>query len=276
MFQRTFLAVIAVLGMAATANAGTVYAYLVIDPATTAGAGIATIPGGGTNLAVTSTRSGAGTFHVYAVDDADASNGLRSFFVGITPGSGGTVTSVSNRSPNGQWDDDPSFGSGSGPFIIGFDSARTTTPLLGGSQSPTNAPQVGGLGITAGNFQALTNAASYGSGVVSGQWGNYADPKTSGTLADGHVRNAVLLGEGLYTGAAPTIDITTAFASGGTGFNSWIAAGFPNAGSFTTAVGTTQALSNLNPFVTIPEPATLTLVGLAMVGVSGLVRRRRA
>ena len=276
MFRRTFLAMIAVLGMAATANAGTVYAYLVIDPATTAGAGIATIPGGGgTNLAVTSSRSGAGSFHVYAVDDADNSNGLRSFFVAITPGSGGTVTSVSNRSPNGQWDDNATFGNGSGPFVIGFDSARTTTPLLGGSQSPTNTPQVGGLGITAGNFQALTSAASY-SGVVSGQWGNYADPKTSGTLADGHVRNAVLLGEGLYTGAAPSIDITTSFASGGTGFNSWISAGFPNAGSFTTAVGTTQTLSNTNPFVSVPEPATLSLLGLAMVGGLGVIRRRRS
>ncbi len=46
------------------ARAGTVYVYLVFDPATTAGAGIATIPGGGTNLAITSSRSGAGTFHV--------------------------------------------------------------------------------------------------------------------------------------------------------------------------------------------------------------------
>ncbi len=156
MLRRTFLAMVALLCIAATANAGTVYIWLVIDPATTAGAGIAPIAGGGKNMVVTSTRSGPGSFHVFILDDADGSAGIRSFFVKLN----GTVSGVANRSPLGDWDNDPTYGDGTVQSRIGFDSPRTATPILSGSQGPTNIPQVGGFGIEASNFQAKTGALS--------------------------------------------------------------------------------------------------------------------
>ena len=114
--------------------------------------------------------------------------------------------------------------------------------------------------------------------TTSGQWGSYAvaDGQTSGPVgATGHARNAVFLAEGLYTGAAPTVDIATLIGAGGTAVNFWNATGFPNQGSSTvSAGGGSNALAATNPFV--PEPATLTLVGLAVVGFGGLVGRRRS
>jgi hypothetical protein len=273
MLRRTFLATMAILAMAATANAGTVYTYLVLDPATTAGAGVAPVAGGGSNMIVNSSRSGAGSFHLYAVDDADGSAGLRSFFVKINPAVGGTVAGLLNRSPTGNFDTEPTYGDGS-PSPVGFDFSRSTTPLMSGVQSPSNSVQISGFGITAGNFQAATSAGSYQSTPTSGQWGTYADAKTSGQLGNGHIRNAVLLGEGTYTGGAPSIDTTTLFENGGTGGSYFFSSGFPSAGSGTIGVGLAQNVSSQNPFV--PEPATLTLIGLAVVGFGGMVGRRRS
>jgi hypothetical protein len=59
------------------AQAGPVYVYLVVDPSTTAGAGV---PASG-GFAVTSTRSGVGTWHLYAVDDIIGSFGIRNYSV---------------------------------------------------------------------------------------------------------------------------------------------------------------------------------------------------
>jgi len=258
--------------MAATANAGTVYTWLVLDPATTAGAGVAA--SGGMN--VTSTRSGANTFHLYAVDDADGSAGLRSFFVKVNG-----VVAANNRSPVTQYDDDASFGSGNGPFNAGFNDVRTTTPLIGAAQGATNATaaQIGGFGIGAGNFSTVPGALSFGS-TTSGQWGNYAagDGTTAGIVAaSGHTRRALFLGEGTYAaGSPPTIDIATLVGDGGSAFGIWNATGFPNQGASTvSAGGSTNVLSSVNPFgPPVPEPATLTLVGLAVVGFAGFGRRR--
>jgi hypothetical protein len=254
MLRRTLFATMAVLAMSAAANAGTVYTYLVIDPATTAGAGIAPIAGGGASMIVSSSKSGAGTFHLYAVDDADGSAGLRSFFVKINAAAGGTVTGVLNRSTTGTWDTEPNFGDGS-PSPAGFDFNHVTTPLLSGVQSPSNTVQISGFGISAGNLQAATSAGSWSANPTSGQWGNYADPKTSGQVgATGHIRNAILLGEGNYTGGAPTIDTTTTFENGGTGGSYWFSlvsqarAAVPSVSAWPMAFRrTTHSFRNLRP-----------------------------
>jgi len=258
--------------MATVANAGSMYAYLVVDPSTTAGAGIVPIvnPGGGT-MAVTSTRSGANTWHLYAVDDVDSSFGIKTYNIKLN----GTIPAINNRSASGTWTD------GNDTFNEGFSdpvvrTASNINPVAGSQATPSaaNTPLIGGYGIAASNFVLKTpgGVANSYSPVANGQWGLYADPLTSGVVAaTGHVRNAVFLAEGTYTGAAPTIDTATLVSAGGTViafYNQDPATNQNPSGANATGLLTT------NPF--IPEPATMTLVGLAIVGFGGLVGRRRS
>jgi hypothetical protein len=241
MIRRTFLAIVAVLALAATANAGTVYVWLVIDPLTTAGAGVPVIPSNGSNLAVSSSRSGPGSWHLFALDDADSSAGIRSFSIKLN----GNVSSVLNRSPTTSWNDADDVARNAG-----LNDLRTTTPTIGAGQGVTNPVAIGGFGQTASNFGAKLPAATSFAVTTSGQWGTYAaaDGITSGNLL-GHQRSAVFLAEGLYTGAAPTVDTTTPIGSFGTAVNIWNATGFPNLGSSTvSAGGFTNTLSNFSPF----------------------------
>jgi hypothetical protein len=258
--------VLAAVVDASATHAGTVYLNMVIDPPTTAGAGVPASSG----FVVNSSRSGFGTWHLYAIDDAVGSAGIRSFFIKLN----GTTPAINNRSPITQYDDDATFGAGDGPFNAGFNDVRTTTPIIGAGQGATNPNAVAGFGISAGNFSTVPGALSFNA-TTSGQWGNYAvgEGFISGIIpATGHLRNAVFLAEGTYTGAAPTVDITTPFANGGTGVNLWNATGFPNNGSFTVAAGTAQQLSNVGFF--IPEPTTLALIGIACAGLEFRSRRR--
>jgi hypothetical protein len=62
--HRMFLALFAVMAMAATASAGSIYVCVVADPPSTAGAGVPPIAGGVSNMVVSSSRSDVGTFHV--------------------------------------------------------------------------------------------------------------------------------------------------------------------------------------------------------------------
>jgi hypothetical protein len=221
---------------AITAHAGAVYTFLVIDPATTAGAGVDTSSG----FSVTSTRSGAGTWHLYAVDDLDSSFGIRSFNVKLSPGEGGSITTVCNRTPNTSYATGPVLGPDAGIASSGFNDIRGVYgTAISGGQGPLNTAQVGGLGVTAGNFGAQTPGQSFS--TTSGQWGVYADPYTSGQLSTGDTRSAVFLGEGSYTGAPPTVDLTTPMAKGGTGVNTWINAGI-------TRSDLALDLSSSNPF----------------------------
>jgi hypothetical protein len=255
---------------ASVARAGAVYLWLVVDPATTAGAGVPTIASHGSQLAVNSSRSGAGSWHLFALDDADNSAGIRSFSIKLI----GTVSSILNRSPTTSWNDIDDVSSNAG-----FNDLRTTTPTIGAGQGPTNPVQIPGFGQTASNFGAQLPAATSFAVTTSGRWGTYAaaDGFTSGLVtATGHFRNAVFLAEGLYTGAAPRIDTTTPIGAGGTAVNVWNAAGFPNSGSTTvTALTGTNTVKDFDPWQD-PEPASLILVGLAVFGFGGLVGRRRS
>jgi hypothetical protein len=277
MLRRTFLVGLFSLGLAAIAQAGPMYVYVVADPQSTAGAGVAAV----NTMTVTSTKSGAGTFHVYAVDDVTGSFGIKSYNIKLN----GVITTFLNRATNGTWQDNDAVSNAEA-----FNDVRTAvagTGITSGGQNPTNVFFIKGFGIQAGNLPAVNSSGAMGSGGApnydgttttanpSGQWGTYSatlGAATSGNaqgqtapLGDGAFRRAIFLAEGNYTGSAPTVDLVTQGATA-TAFN-----------FFTSATGGAAASAPLikaeNPFV--PEPATITLCGLAFVGGIGLVRRRR-
>jgi hypothetical protein len=244
---------------ASWARAGSMYVWLAIDPPTTAGTGVPASNG----LTVRSTQSGPGTWHLYALDDSTGSFGIRVYQITLSPGSGGTIPVINHRSPT-----DPSWDTidGEGPFSAGFNDLRTGTnvnPIVG-AQGLTNTPQIAGFGQTASDFVVKETPTGYTpafhAGVVSGQWGIYGDgtPTAGLIFSSGHVRNALFIAEGTYTG------------------------GWPSVGAASMAVWTNPQLTTSEsvssyvfdtPFI-IPEPATLSLVGLLLVGGIGIVRHR--
>jgi hypothetical protein len=265
MLRRTFLATIAMLGLATVANAGTVSLYLIVDPASTAFAGVSAVAGQTTS----STRSGAGTWQAYAVDEATGSFGLAQVQLALN----GTVPAINNRLTQTQYDtaDDSGFKAG----MTLLRSNTNVNPVFASAELPGSQPFTqGNLGITAGNYNSIPGATAF-SGTTNGQWGVYSaanaamvgtNGKTSGPTASGNVRNALLVAEGTYTGAAPTINLAGSFA-----------VYYTNAAlNLSTQSNPTSnnPLLGTNPFV--PEPATMTLVGLAVVGFGGLVGRRRS
>jgi hypothetical protein len=232
------------------------YVFVVQDPATTAGAGVAADSG----MTVTSTRSGPGTWHLYAVDDGLTTFGIKNYSVTLAG-----HTAINHRSPVGTYLDE-----NGDPQNAGFNDLRSGTnanPIVAG-QGLVNATQVGGFGQTADNFaNKVQNETGGPTQVASGQWGTYGDgvygvpvgsqaPVMNGPGASGLPRSAVLLAEG--AGVA-----TVQAAS----FSLWTSANLTS-----SAFATAYAL-NTNPF--IPEPATISLVGLALLGGLGYVRRRR-
>jgi len=226
MIRRTFLAGIAVLALAVTANAGQMYVVGVLDPTTTAGAGIAPINRANSTgtFTVTSSLSGAGRWHLYALDDVTGSFGLAGFSVPV----GGTATGHLNRSTTatfaGYDDADETLSNQSG--AAGFSDALVRSGVgsnpanpIQGSQAIGSQFDIPGMGQTAGNLNSTPNLIAPGDhrtwgAVTSGQWGNYATSPTIAqlTLKLGTVpalqgaitamnagKKWVLLGEGLYT-----------------------------------------------------------------------------
>src|SRR6188472_2122417 len=129
MIRHAYLAAFALLSLSTTANAGPMFIYVVADPITTAGAGVAASNG----MTVSSTKSGAGTFQVYAIDDVTGSFGIKSYNIKLN----GAITTLLNRSPNGTWNNLNE----TGPFPEAFNDVRTATAATGTSsagQGPTN------------------------------------------------------------------------------------------------------------------------------------------
>jgi hypothetical protein len=198
------------------AAAGPVYLALVIDPPTTAGSGVPTIPrqyGVGT-FSVSSNKSGPGTFHLFALDATTGSFGISFFSVGLT----GNVSNVLNRAPtavgfdtlddNGESTGQSGSAGFSEPLIRSGSGGNPPVPIQAGEVlgSPF---RIGGMGQIANNFNNTPNlpvpptgGTRTWSGLTSGVWGNYADAPAYN--AGG--KSWLLLGEGQYSGSAPTVD----------------------------------------------------------------------
>src|SRR5689334_5992712 len=119
MLRRSFFAIMAVLAMGAAAQASSMFVYLMVDPPNTAGAGV---PGAG-GFSVSSSKSGAGTFQLYAVDDITGSSGIKSYQVKLN----GTITTLLNRTTTGAWNDTDA----AGPYAEAMNDVRTATAATG-------------------------------------------------------------------------------------------------------------------------------------------------
>jgi len=189
-----YVALIAATLAAVSANAGPVYLSLVVDPATTASAGI---PSSG-SFNLTSNRSGAGTWHLYVVDDTTGSFGINNFKVQLN----GTVPLITNRSTQTQFEDENGEFQPAGFADPTVRSAANVNPISGGQ--PLGSPyRITGLGQATSNYaEKFPDAVSF-SATTNGQWGNYATDPTGGPAG----KSWLFLAEGTYTGAAPTIDL---------------------------------------------------------------------
>jgi hypothetical protein len=173
---------------ASAAKAGPLFVFVVQDPTYTAGAGVAPVSG----MTVTSTRSGTGTWHLYAVDDGTTTFGIRNYSITLAGAS-----AINHRSPFGSYIDE-----NGDTQAVGFNDLRSGTnvnPIVAG-QGLVNPTRIGGLGQTAGDFPSKISNEQSVSQTSSGQWGLYADipavPIISGPGASGQVRNALFIAEG--------------------------------------------------------------------------------
>src|SRR5262249_6274598 len=149
------------------AYAGNMYLYMVVDPATTAGAGVAASG----SFSVQSNRSGSGTWQLYAVDDIAGSFGIAQVKAQLT----GTTPIITNRVTQTLYDTDDDSGDKAGFTLLR--SANNANPVTASQELPGSQPFfVGGFGITAGNYTAALSAQSPTgfSGTTNGQWGNYS------------------------------------------------------------------------------------------------------
>jgi hypothetical protein len=240
--------------LANCANASVIVG-LILNPASTAGGG------------ATSTRSGNGSWQLYAIDDSNTDFGISSYNITMS----GT-TALNHRSPvttvqdvNGDLQ------------TAGFSLLRSGTnanPIQASQALPGTTPfLITGFGQTASDFvtksTAIDPAAVVVSPTTSGVWGNYNSPALSNA--------SILAGEGYRSAAA-------AVAAG----KKWVflAEGLGPAGvtQVTSAVFTVftnqQGASSATPSIIGPdgpEPTSMVLLlsGLMMASCSCFRRSRR-
>jgi PEP-CTERM motif len=206
----------AVLG-GSTAQA-TVHVGLVLNPSSTAGGG------------ATSTRSGNGSWQLYALDDNDSDFGISSYNISMS----GT-TAINHRSPITTVND-----LNGDPQTAGFSGLRSGTnanPIVASQGLPGTTPfLITGFGQTASNFTTKATAIDAGAFVVgpttSGSWGNYNSPFLA-PLQTQTGNNWVFLAEGLG-------------ASGLTSINSAVVTVYSNQSG--TSVAAPTQIHNLSGF----------------------------